>query len=177
MRLAGLAALAFTGYRVAVAVAKRRTLRTAERVDLERYLGTWYEVARLPAFFERGCVGITATYSQAPDGHIRVVNRCSRGSCSGKHAEIEGSARVVDAATNARLKVHFRGPFGGDYWILDVGSSYDYALVGTPSRKRLWILSRTPVMDESLFERLVEEARDLGFPTAKLIRAPVCASP
>lgn len=173
----GLAAVALTAASRAKRRIQRRSLQTAEHVDLERYLGTWFEIARLPVRFERGCVGTTATYTRLPDGHIEVVNRCHRGSCRGRVSEIRGTARVADKQSNAKLKVYFYGPFGGDYWILDVGPNYGYALVGTPNRKMLWILGRSPVMGPDVYQRLVEKAREQGFPVSRLVRTESCEMP
>jgi len=133
---------------------------TVPRVDLARYTGTWYEIARYPNRFQRGCGETTAFYALRNDGKVEVVNRC-RTEKGEKVAR--GIARVVDPETNARLKVTFFWPFSGDYWILDLGDRYDYAVVGTPDRKYLWVLNRTPAMETRLYEGLLERIRQLGF--------------
>lgn len=140
---------------------------TARRVDLARYMGTWYEIARYPNSFQTGCSQSTATYSLQEDGRVRVVNRCL--GKTGKE-EAHGTAKVVDRTTNAKLKVTFFWPFYGDYWILDLGENYDYAVVGTPDRKYLWILSRTPVMEDALYERLLLKIGQLGFDPKRLLK-------
>jgi len=125
---------------------------TVDSVDLERYLGVWYEIAQIPNPFQKKCVkNTTAEYSLKENGKIRVVNQCT-----GKEEEIitaKGTAKVVDTATNAKLKVSFVSILGlnlfwGDYWIIGLGEEYKWAIVGTPSRKYGWILSRTPVLTE-----------------------------
>ena len=142
----------------------------ADYVDLARYLGTWYEIARKPVSFEKGCYGTQANYSLRKNGKtLNVVNTCRKGSLSGALQVSRAKAWVVDRETNAKLKVQFQWPFRGDYWILDVGSRYDYALVGEPGRKSLWILSRTPTLSYRIIRRLLRKARWQGFDTDDLI--------
>ncbi len=142
-------------------------LEVVPHVELERYLGKWYEIAHLPAKFQEGCTETTATYSLAKDGNISVLNECIR---NGKVKQAKGKAKVVDKHSGAKLKVTFFWPFYGDYWIIDLGKDYDYAVVGTPNRKYLWILSRTPQIDDKLFSRLTESAKLKGFDTDNLIK-------
>ncbi len=147
-------------------------LATVARVEIERYMGTWYEIAKLPQRFEKGLVGVTATYSLLPDGKVRVLNKGYRQSFDGKTKTAEGRAVVVDTKTNAKLKVSFFWPFTGDYWILELGKDYEYAAVGEESRKYLWILSRTPKMDEATYNDLVERLRAKGFDVSRLEKNP-----
>ena len=123
-------------------------LEVVPHVELNKYLGKWYEIAHLPARFQEGCTDTTATYTLSEDGSISVLNECKR---SGKVKQAKGKAKVVDKNSGAKLKVTFVWPFYGDYWIINLGKDYDYAVVGTPNRKYLWILSRTPQMDDKLF--------------------------
>lgn len=139
-------------------------------VDIDRYLGTWYEIARYPNSFQEGCVATKASYSLRPDGRIRVVNECRQGSLDGKLRRAEAKAWVADPSTRAKLKVQFFWPFRGDYWIIDLGENYEYAVVGHPQRKYLWILSRTPTMDPGLYEAIVEKIRVAGYDPGRLIR-------
>jgi apolipoprotein D and lipocalin family protein len=136
-------------------------------VELEKYLGKWYEIAHLPAKFQDGCSDTTATYTLSEDGSISVLNECIR---NGKVKQAKGKAKVVDKNTGAKLKVTFFWPFYGDYWIIKLGNDYDYAVVGTPNRKYLWILSRTPQMDDKLFSQLIEFVKSKGFNVENLIR-------
>jgi apolipoprotein D and lipocalin family protein len=146
-------------------------LEVAPGVDLSRYVGKWYEIAKYPNRFQRGCIGATAEYSLSPDGkRVEVVNRC-RDAGSGKVRSIRGKARVVDPATNAKLSVTFFWPFSGDYWILAVGTEYEYAVVGTPDRKYLWFLARTETIGDDLYGRLVDLARARGFDAARIERS------
>ena len=149
---------------------KRPELEVAEYVDVARYLGTWYEIARKPVSFEKSCYGTQANYSLRKNGKtINVVNTCRKGSLSGPIQVGRAKAWVADKETNAKLKLQFQWPFRGDYWILDVGSRYHYALVGEPSRKSLWILSRTPTLPHRIIRRLLQKARWQGFDTDDLI--------
>jgi apolipoprotein D and lipocalin family protein len=143
------------------------SLEVVSHVDLPRYLGKWYEIARLPASFQKDCTETTATYSLLGNGNIAVLNECKR---NGKYKKANGTAKVVDKATGAKLKVTFFWPFYGDCWIIKLGDNYDYAVVGTPNRKYLWILSRTPQMDEALFSELMDFVKPKGFDVGPLIR-------
>ncbi len=142
-------------------------LEVVPHVELERYLGKWYEIAHLPARFQEGCDETTATYTLAEDGNISVLNECTK---NGKLRQARGKAKVVDKATGAKLKVTFFWPFYGDYWIIKLGRDYDYAVVGTPDRKYFWILSRTPQMNNTLFSELTEFAKSKGFELGNLVR-------
>jgi len=153
----------------ATTIGERADLEVVPRVDLDRYVGRWYEIARLPNRFEKKCAGsVTATYSLRADGKIEVVNRCRKS--SGDYTTATGKAKIVDKTTNAKLKVTFFWPFYGDYWILDLGDNYEYAVVGAPNRKYLWILSRNRQMDESLYRRLLAKMAARGFKTEQMIK-------
>ena len=143
-------------------------LTTVAAVDLERYAGRWYEIARLPNSFEQGCEGVTADYALQPDGLISVANICRDGGTSGSIIVSKGRARVVDKATNAKLKVSFFGPFWGDYWIIGLADDYSLALVGEPSGRYLWILARTPTIDASAREDALDRLGALGYDVSKL---------
>ena len=146
---------------------KYNTLKVVPHVELQRYLGKWYELAHLPFRFEDGCSDITATYALLENGKVSVFNECRK---NGKVKQAKGKAKVVDKQTGAKLKVTFFWPFYGDYWIINLGNDYDYAVVGTPNRKYLWILCRTPQMDNKLFSEILEFVRVKGFNTANLIQ-------
>ncbi|MCG7912238.1 MAG: lipocalin family protein [Candidatus Thiodiazotropha taylori] len=149
-------------------------LKTVSSVELPRYLGKWYEIARLPNRFQNHCIGeVTASYKQLEGGDIQVINRCR--DQQGEMDEAKGVARIVDDSTNAKLEVSFVSLLGwslfwGDYWILGLGSDYDYAVVGMPSRKYLWVLSRQPEITTekwSVIEKIVQAA---GYDPGRLIR-------
>jgi apolipoprotein D and lipocalin family protein len=163
-----LAAL-LTGWAGSPATGSEGGLSTVAHVDLQRYAGKWYEIARYPNRFQRECAGeTTATYTLRENGTVAVVNECR--SAQGKLKRAEGTAKVTDKTSNAKLKVTFFWPFYGKYWILELGPDYDYAVVGEPSRRYLWILSRTPHMDEALYERLTKRLAEAGYDPAKLLR-------
>lgn len=166
--ICALGLLAASAFAPAAAAADARPLQTVPRVDLARYVGTWYEIASYPQRFQKGCTGTVATYSIRDDGMIEVINRCSRDSLTGRITVAKGRAKVVDKVTNARLKVTFFWPFWGDYWIIDLGAGYEYAVVGHPGRKYLWILSRTPAMAPAVYEGILERLRGQGYDTARL---------
>ena len=149
---------------------------TVDSVDLTRYMGTWYEIARLPAWFQRHCVDSKAVYTMRDDGSIGVHNECV--TAAGDVDRADGTAKVVDPVTNAKLSVTFGSWFArlfestptGNYWILSIDSEYQTAMVGTPDRQYLWILSRSPHIDPTTYEFLLDYARELGFPLSELIR-------
>ena len=142
-------------------------LEVVPKVELKRYLGKWFEIAHLPARFQEGCDYTTATYSLLKDGGISVLNECIK---KGKYKKAKGKAKIADKTTGAKLKVTFFWPFYGDYWIIKLGQDYDYSVVGTPDRNYLWILSRTPHLDDVLFLELVEFVKAMGFNSSKLIK-------
>jgi apolipoprotein D and lipocalin family protein len=154
--------------------AAKPPVQAVEAIDLTRYAGRWFEVARRPNFFEKADMSnITADYELLPSGLVSVRNSCRRG--DGKHTEAVGIARALDES-NTKLKVAFAPrllrvlPFvWGNYWILDLDPDYQWALVGEPSRKYLWILSRTPQMPAAEFERLCGKAIENGYSLEDLI--------
>lgn len=149
-------------------VGNRLVPEPKKRVDLQLYLGRWFEIARYEQSFQKGCEGVTADYALRTDGSIDVVNRCRKP--DGKLSEARGRAKIVDSASNAKLKVSFFGPFYGDYWVLDHDDDYRWAIVGEPSGRYLWILNREPVPPQAEVDILVNRARALGYDTSMLLR-------
>lgn len=143
--------------------------RTVPHVDLERYLGKWYEIARYPNRFQEGCQATTATYTLRDDGDITVLNACREGGPDGREKSAEGKAWVVDEQTRAKLKVRFFWPFSGDYWIIDLGSEYEYAVVGDPDLEYLWILAREPRLDQAVIDGILERAEAQGYDRRRLL--------
>lgn len=142
-------------------------LETVESVDVNKYLGKWYEIARLPNSFQKKCDCTTAEYSLIDSTTIRVINKCIK---NGETDVANGKAFVVEGSNNSKLRVQFFWPFRGDYWIIALDKeNYKYALVGTPSRKYLWILARTPEMKEDTLKNLISFAKNKGFDTTQLI--------
>jgi lipocalin len=139
-------------------------------VDLKRYTGTWYEIARLPNSFERKLKCITATYSLRDNGKITVLNKGHYISDPGKVNTATGVAWIPDKNSPAKLKVQFFWPFSGDYWIIYLEKDYKYVLVGDPSFKYLWILCREKKMDEGTYQMLLKKAIDNGFDIKPIIK-------
>lgn len=159
---------------VAIPVAADAPLETVPFVDLQRYAGKWYEIARLEQRFQKGCINSTATYSFRDDGDIRVVNECEvKG--KDKRKKATGRAWVTDSETNSKLRVQFiltglkLSFLSGKYWVLDLGPDYSHAMIGDPSRKYFWLLSRTPEMDGTLLADLTAKAAAMGFDTSAFI--------
>jgi apolipoprotein D and lipocalin family protein len=137
-------------------------------LDLNRYLGKWYEIARFPNRFEKGCEGVTAEYALRDDGKVSVVNSCHKGAPDGPLEVAEGEAEVVSPG---KLKVTFVPwlPFAkGDYWVLHVDAGYSYSVVGEPSGKTGWILSRTPTLPAAKTEKAISVLTSMGYDTSKL---------
>lgn len=148
---------------------------TVPSVDLSRYMGKWYEIARFPNRFQKKCSGnVTATYELQSDGRIKVVNECRNQ--KGETDRAEGTARRASKqGPDSKLEVRFAPSWlswlpavWGDYWILELADDYGYSLVGSPDRKYLWILSRTPQMDAATYQRLVDAAKAKGFEIERL---------
>lgn len=152
-------------------------LNVVPEVDLRRYMGTWYEIARLPNSFQKQCITeVTATYTLLDDGEIRVVNRCRME--NGEISEAQGRAkRASEDEPNTKLKVRFAPAFlsflpfvWGDYWIIILPADYSYVVIGEPDRKYLWILSRAPAMDEIQLQGIIDQIKQKGYDVASLIR-------
>ena len=136
----------------------------AKPVDLARYLGKWFELARHENRFEKGLDAVTAEYSLDDDGTIQILNGGRKGGPKGERSVVEGHAIVADKATNAKLRVSFLGPFYvGSYWILDHGDDYDWAIVGEPGGRYLWVLARDPKPAPALAEAIMSRVEALGY--------------
>jgi apolipoprotein D and lipocalin family protein len=143
-------------------------LDVVPHVDLDKYLGKWYEIASFPQSFQKGCNCTSAEYFKTDGDYIRVLNSCRKDSPEGELKTADGKAFVADTTTNAKLRVQFFWPFKGDYWIILLTDDYSYAVVGHPNRAYLWILSRTKVMDENLYNSILEKIKAKGFDITKL---------
>jgi apolipoprotein D and lipocalin family protein len=151
-------------------------LDAVESVDLAQYAGKWYEIARYPTFFQAACVSSTAEYTARDDGTIGVFNTCLAADGT-TVSTIEGVAEVVDPSTNAKLVVSFPNvPIPGSYWIIDLDAAYQYAVVGDPYRSTLFILSRTPTLDQTTLDGILNRLPSQGYDPGRLIYdAPVTA--
>jgi len=151
-------------------------LEVVPSVDLHRYVGTWYEIARLPNRFQEDCTGnVSATYEMLENGEIKVVNRCQKE--EGELSEAEGRARRASTELpNSKLKVRFAPAFlsflpfvWGNYWIIDLAPDYSYAVVGEPNREYLWVLARTPGLDKDFLHEILERVKKKGYDLRDLI--------
>ncbi|WP_282126842.1 lipocalin family protein [Marinifilum flexuosum] len=139
-------------------------------LNIDRYLGKWYEIARFDHSFERGLVGVTAEYSMREDGKIKVVNSGYKGSLDGEKSEAIGKAKIPNPNLPSKLKVSFFWIFYGDYFVLELDDDYQWAIVGSNTDKYLWILSRKPQMDDQLYLELLNKLQARGYDTSKLIK-------
>ena len=147
---------------------KSQPVETVPKVDLNKYIGKWYEIASYPAWFQKDCHCTTATYTLSDKGYVIVENRCNKKSASGKLSYAKGKAYIVENSGNAKLKVQFFWPFKGDYWIIDLAPDYSFVVVSEPSKKYLWILSRTPKIDPYIYVQILKRLRENGFDVSKL---------
>ncbi len=153
-------------------------LRAIDSLDVPRYMGRWYEIAKFPNWFQRQCVGNTsASYSLRPDGQVQVLNECRRQ--NGEMEQALGQARQLGPATSARLQVRFAPqwlsllPFvWGDYWVIDLDERYELVAVSEPKREYLWVLSRTPVVDEARYAALLTRLSAQGLDVRRLESTP-----
>ena len=159
MAAAGLLAACSTGG----PVGNHAVPQPAKAVDLRAYAGRWYEYARYENSFERGCEGVTAEYAPRDDGGVSVINTCRKGAPDGPVKVARGKAEVVEGSNGAKLKVSFFGPFWGDYWVLDHAENYSWSIVGEPSGRYLWVLTREPKPDAARAALLEKRVRELGY--------------
>lgn len=144
------------------------TLTTVKEVNIEKYAGLWYEIASYPTSFQKNCYCSTAKYTLSPKGYITVENRCRKDSVTGKIAGIKGKAFVVKNSNNTKLKVQFFWPFRGHYWIIGLASDYSWAVVSSPNRNYLWILSRSKTLDEATYQTIIDLVKSKGLDPDRL---------
>ena len=145
--------------------------KVVKELDLQKYLGTWYELARYNHRFERGLVGVTANYSIREDGKIKVLNSGYKKSLDGRFKQAEGKAYLPDPKLEpGKLKVSFFWNFYGDYFVLDLDENYQWAIVGSSSDKYLWILSRTAHLNQDLYNKLLDKIKLRGYDVSQLIK-------
>ncbi len=147
-------------------------LNVVPSIDVDRYMGTWHEIARLPNRFQRECDrDTTATYSRRPDGKITVLNACVRG--DGKAKSVKGTARLAQKdGPNTKLKVSFFWPFYGNYWIIDLDPEYRWAVIGEPSRRYFWVLARERALAPETLDGIIRRAEAQGYDLSKLVKDP-----
>jgi lipocalin len=142
-----------------------------KELNIERYLGKWYEIARFDHRFERGLVGVTANYSLRDDGKIKVVNSGYKDSLNGKFSQAVGKAKIPNPASEpSKLKVSFFWFYYGDYFVLELDEDYQWAVIGSSSDKYLWILSRSPQMNDELYQQILKGLTQRGYNVKQLIK-------
>lgn len=151
-------------------IQSQKTPSVVSEVDLNRYQGNWYEIARLPNFFERKLKCTSASYTLRDDGRITVLNKGNYLADPTKSTSSQGVAWIPDKKSPAKLKVQFFWPFSGDYWIIELDKEYKYVLVGEPAHKYLWILAREKKMDEKTYNMLLGKAVENGYNVESIIR-------
>lgn len=139
-------------------------------LDLERYLGKWYEIARYDHKFERDLVGVSAEYSMREDGKIKVLNSGYKNSLVGKYSEAIGKAKIPNPLEPAKLKVSFFLFFYGDYFVMDLDDNYQWVIIGSSSQSYLWILSRQAVIEQDLYDKLIRKIEARGYDSSALIK-------
>lgn len=149
-----------------------KTPTAVGNVELNKYAGIWYDIASFPMRFQKGCHCTSAEYTLMPDGYVKVLNKCRKGSYQGDWTSITGKAFVVEGSNNTKLKVQFFWPFKGDYWIVKLDEDYQWAVVSSPKKDYLWILSRTRILDETLYHHLITTLNAEGYETDKLVKTP-----
>jgi apolipoprotein D and lipocalin family protein len=154
----------------------RKKIEVVDYVDINKYLGSWYEIASIPQWFSKKCVCTKANYSLTPKGNIRVINTCLKNSINGKVKRAKGIAKLVDKKTNAKLKVSFIWPFYGGYWIIALGNDYQYAVVSNKEGSSLWILSRTPELAPELYDEAMAKIKEneINIDRLKMTRQQDC---
>ena len=162
----------FTGLIALLCGAVASPLTTVPALDLSRYAGAWYEIARFDNRFERGCAGVTALYTLRDDGRVDVLNRCHKGGVDGPEREAHGLARLPDARFPGRLEVSFFRPFWGDYQVIALDPDYQWAVVGSPDRAFLWVLARDAMVREDTYAPGLQAASAQGFDLSRLQRTP-----
>lgn len=147
-------------------------VRAVERVDVQKYMGRWYEIARIPNRYQDRLVAVTCDYDLRDNGTIGVVNTGRLDRIDGKERKSTAKAWTVDGANGSQWEVQFIWPLTADYWIIDLDPDYRYAVVGQPCRTHLWILSRTPTMDEATYQTICDRLKQHGYDPDKLVRTP-----
>jgi len=153
-------------------------LEAVPKVELDRYLGKWYEIAKYPNKFQKQCVGnTTATYSRKQNGRLEVLNECLKK--DGTMEAAKGEAKIADKQTNSKLKVRFAPGFisflpfvWANYWVIDLAPDYSYAVIGEPNRDYFWILAREPEMDDATYQQILRKAESMGFNPGRVEKTP-----
>jgi apolipoprotein D and lipocalin family protein len=155
-----------------VSSSDEQELQVVPKLDLDRFQGTWYEIAHNPWFVQKDCFAMIAHYKLVEDGKIKVTNICRDNGFDGKVSQIEGKAWVVEEKTQAKWKVQFIWPFKLNYWVIEVGEDYQYAVVGEPDKENVWILSRQPHLDKKILDKIIDNTKAKGYDLTKIVWTP-----
>ncbi|OFX90119.1 MAG: hypothetical protein A2W99_17515 [Bacteroidetes bacterium GWF2_33_16] len=147
-----------------------KPLETVSNVDVEKYMGKWYEISTIPQRFQKGCHCTTAEYTLSEQGFVKVKNSCRKDSVNGPVSQIEGKAFIVKNSNNSKLQVQFFWPMRAKYWIIDLAPDYSYAVVGHPNRKYLWILSRTPELNDAIYQQIINRLKEKDYNIDLLVK-------
>jgi apolipoprotein D and lipocalin family protein len=159
-----------TGLILCSCAAPNAPLEVVPSFEISRFLGTWYEIGGIPTAEQANCTGTTATYSLRSNGDVDVLNRCFEKSLTGPEITARGRAFIPNPAEPTKLKVEFFWPFAGDYQIMALDSDYQYAMIGTPTRKYLWVLSRSKELPEATWNSLIEKAQAQGYSLQAIVK-------
>jgi apolipoprotein D and lipocalin family protein len=151
---------------------ENKKLEVVSNLDLQKFQGTWYEIARNPWFPEKGCFSMIAHYKLTEDNQMNVTNICRKKGFDGEISKVTGKAWLVNPKIKAKWEVQFIWPFTLDYWVIDLEENYNYAVIGEPDRENLWILSRKPIMDKGLLSVIIETTKSKGYDLSNIILTP-----
>jgi apolipoprotein D and lipocalin family protein len=155
-----------------VSSSDNQQLQVVPKLDLDRFQGTWYEIAHNPWFVQKDCFAMIAHYKLVEDGKIKVTNICRDNGFDGEISQIEGKAWVVEEKTQAKWKVQFIWPFKLNYWVIEIDKDYQYAVVGEPDKDNVWILSRQPHLDKKILDKIMENTQAKGYDLSKIVWTP-----
>ena len=151
---------------------ENKKLEVVSNLDLQKFQGTWYEIAHNPWFPEKGCFSMIAHYKLTDDNQINVTNICRKNGFDGEISKVTGRAWLVNPKIKAKWEVQFIWPFTLDYWVIDLEENYNYAVIGEPEKENLWILSRKPIIEKGILSKIIENTKIKGYDLSNLILTP-----
>ena len=149
-----------------------KELEVVPHLNLEQFQGTWYEIAHNPWFVEKHCFSMIAHYKLLSKGTINITNVCRKNGFDGEISKITGTGLIVEEETQAKWKIQFIWPFTLNYWVIDLETNYQYAVIGEPDKENIWILSREPYLDQKVLSQIIRNTENKGYDLSKLILTP-----